>query len=184
MELIGLYLVAAALLVGAGVAKALRPDDTARAFGSTFRIRPERLRAWVRVGAAVEVAVGIVALAWPGPVPAALVAASYFVFAATLAVVRSTGGAIGSCGCFGSPDTPATITHVVANACLGAAAVAVAAAHFRDSVLGVLADQPWRGVPLLMASLLAAWLTLLVMDQMARLTAVRRLVGISHRPVV
>ncbi len=148
MELIGLYLVAAALLVGAGVAKAVRPDDTARAFGSTFRVPPERLRAWVRVGAAVEAGVGVVALVWPGPIPAALVAASYFGFAATLAVVRSTGGAIASCGCFGSPDTPATATHVVVDICLGAAAVAVAAAGIRGSVLGLLAAQPWRGVPL------------------------------------
>ncbi len=40
MELIGLYLVAAGLLVGAGVAKAIRPGDTARALGSSPRTRP------------------------------------------------------------------------------------------------------------------------------------------------
>jgi hypothetical protein len=180
MELIGLYLVAAGLLVAAGVAKAIRPDDLARAFASTFHLAPERLRLGVRVLAAAEAVLGVVALIWPEPVPAALVAASYLGFAAVLTVVRTTGGALASCGCFGRPDTPVTLVHVIADLCLAGAAVAVAAAGHSGSMLAVLAAQPAKGVPLVAISLLAAWLTVLVMDQLSRLVAVRRLVGISH----
>ena len=40
MELIGLYLIAAGLLVVAGTAKAARPDDTARAVGALLPSSP------------------------------------------------------------------------------------------------------------------------------------------------
>ncbi|MGB7050438.1 MAG: MauE/DoxX family redox-associated membrane protein [Acidimicrobiales bacterium] len=180
MELIGLYLVAAALLVAAGVAKAIRPGDMARALASAFHLAPDRLRLGVRVLAVAEAVLGVVALIWPEPVPAALVAASYLGFTAVLLMVRARGGALASCGCFGRPDTPVTMVHTIADLCLGAAAVAVAAAGRSGSVLSLLAAQPGRGVPLVATSLLAAWLTVLVMDQLSRLVAVRRLVGISH----
>ncbi len=180
MELIGLYMVAAALLAVAGVAKAIRPSEVARAFASTFGLAPNRLRLGVRVLAAAEAVLGVVALVWPAPLPAALVAASYLGFAVVLTVVRATGGAFASCGCFGRPDTPVTVVHVIVDLCLGAAAVAVAAAGRSGSMLALLAAQPGRGVPLVAASLLAVWLTVLVMDQLSRLAAVRRHVGISH----
>jgi hypothetical protein len=72
------------------------------------------------------------------------------------------------------------MVHTIADLCLGAAAVAVAAAGRSGSMLSLLAAQPGRGVPLVATSLLAAWLTVLVMDHLSRLVAVRRLVGISH----
>ena len=79
MELIGLYLVAAGLLVVAGVAKALRPDDTARALAALARPRrrdghlvPLRVaRGVVRTGALAEAALGIAALVLPRPLAAA-----------------------------------------------------------------------------------------------------------------
>ncbi|HLH27643.1 MAG TPA: hypothetical protein VKW77_01930, partial [Acidimicrobiales bacterium] len=60
MELIGLYLVAGFLLVAAGAAKAVRPDDTARALGAALplpaflRRRPWSVRGGVRAVAAGE----------------------------------------------------------------------------------------------------------------------------------
>ncbi len=77
MELIGLYLIAAGLLVVAGVAKAARPDDTARAMAALLPGSPplRLLRGVVRVGALAEAALGAVALAFPRPATAALVAA-------------------------------------------------------------------------------------------------------------
>jgi Methylamine utilisation protein MauE len=180
MELIGLYLVAVALLVAAGLAKAVRPGDTARAFGSTFHLPLGPTRGVIRVLATGEATLGVIALIWPEPVPAALVAASYLGFAAVLVMVRVNGGAIASCGCFGRPDTPVMMAHVIADVCLGAAAVAVAVAGHAGSMAGVLAAQPGSGVPLIATSLLAAWLTMLVMDQLSRLVAARRLAGITH----
>ncbi|HXW31960.1 MAG TPA: MauE/DoxX family redox-associated membrane protein [Acidimicrobiales bacterium] len=180
MELIGVYLAAATLLVVAGLTKALRPDDTARALGATFGSSAKRVRAGVRLLALGESALGVVALIWPRPVPAALVAASYLGFVVLLTVVRRAGGALSSCGCFGRPDTPVTVVHIVVDVCLCAAASTVAASGAHGSIVDVLATQPWRGAPLAAASLLAAALCVLVLDELSRLLAVRRVVGITH----
>ena len=184
MALIGLYLVAAALLVVAGVAKVFRPDDTARALGAALPVPGLRaasgpLRWVVRAVAGVEAALGVVALVRPGPIPAALVAFSYLAFAGLLVVVRSRGGALASCGCFGRPDTPVTAAHVVIDVGLGVSAAVVAAGVPAGWLFTVLAAQPGGGVPLLLVSGLVAWLAVLVMDGLARLVAVRRLAGIS-----
>ena len=185
MALIGLYLVAGALLVVAGAAKAVRPDDTARAMQAALPLpdrwrRPGTLNPVVRVTAVIEAVIGIAAVAHPAPIPAALVAVSYFAFAALLAVVRSRGGALASCGCFGRPDTPVTVAHVVIDLVLGLSAAVVAGAGPSGWIVSVLAGQPGRGAPLLVASAVATWLTILVMDRLARVVAVRRAVGIQH----
>ena len=181
MELIGLYFVAAGLLVGAGVAKAVRPGDTARALGSLPGLRRlplGSLRVATRVGAAAEAALGLAALAAPGPVTGGLVAASYFVFAAVTAIVRVRGGALSSCGCFGRADTPASWLHVVLDLLFGIAAIAVATSTSTAtaSASSVLAHQPWAGVPLVFASAVGAWVTYLAMGPLAALESqVRRL---------
>lgn len=175
-----MYLVATVLLVAAGVAKAARPHDTARALGSPLGLPVAVLRPAVRAIAAGEAALGAVGLAWPGRVEASLVAASYLTFAVVLTVVRVRGGALASCGCFGTPDTPVTVSHVAIDVGLGFSAAAVAAAGLTRSLPGVLGTQPWKGLPLAATSLLAAWLCLLVMDRLSRLVAVRRMVGITH----
>ncbi len=54
MELIGPYLAACVLLVAAGVAKALRPADTARAVAGTLALPPTPVRRAVRTGAAAR----------------------------------------------------------------------------------------------------------------------------------
>ena len=173
MELIGLYLVAAALLVGAGVAKVLRPDDTARALKSLPGIRgvpSGLLREVTRVVAAAEVVLGLAALTAPRPLTASLVAASYVLFAAVTAIVRVRGGALSSCGCFGRADTPASWLHVVLDLVLAAAAAAVAfSAPGTATTFGDLAYQPWAGVPLLFASAVGVWLTYLAMTALPAL---------------
>ncbi len=173
MELIGLYLVAAALLVGAGVAKVLRPSDTARALKSLpglSGIPTGLLREATRVGAAAEVVLGLVALTAPRPLTGSLVAASYVLFAAVTAIVRVRGGALSSCGCFGRSDTPASWLHVVLDLLLAVAAAAVASsAQGTATTFGVLAHQPWTGVPLLFASAVGVWLTYLAMTALPAL---------------
>lgn len=183
MELIGLYLVAAGLLVGAGVAKALRPDDTARAL-ATLVPRPVRalasprpLRAAVRVGAATEVALGALALALPRPVTAAMVAFSYLAFAGVVAYAVARGGALASCGCFGRPDTPATVTHALIDLGLAAGSAIVALhAPGTGSIVTVLAHQPQAGIPLVFVSAVGLWLTYLALSVLPALEGARRLV--------
>jgi hypothetical protein len=179
MELIGLYLVAAGLLVGAGVAKAIRPADTARALSAMPGLGRVPIGVWreaTRVGAAAEAALGLVALAVTGPVTGGLVSASYVAFAVVTAMVRVRGGALSSCGCFGRPDTPASWLHVVLNLLFAAAAATVATSTSATATTSVLAHQPWAGVPLLFASAVGVWLTYLAMAPLPALTSrVRRL---------
>lgn len=183
MELIGPYLVACLLLVGAGLAKAVRPGDTARAVADTVPLPVALLAPAVRAGAAVEAGIGLCGLAHPAAWTAGLVALSYTGFAAFVLVVLVRGGPLASCGCFGTPDTPATRLHVVVDLFLAAAALAVAVADPSRWLPSILATQPWGGVPLAMVSILAAWLAVLALGRLAALGAARRLLGVTRGPV-
>jgi hypothetical protein len=183
MELIGLFFIGAGLLVVAGVAKALRPDDTARALlelvpGRASRrpsLRPIRLV--VRTGAVAEAALGAGALLWPRPATAALVAGSYALFVVVVFYARVHGGALSTCGCFGRPDTPATWLHVAINALLAAAAVTVVLdASSGGTTLSALSHQPWAGVPLVFVSAVGLYLTYLALSPLATLEGARRLI--------
>jgi hypothetical protein len=135
--------------------------------------------------AAGEAALGAVALAWPRTAPAAAVCASYVVFAAYVVAVRRRHGPLATCGCFGTPDTPATSLHVVVNVALAVAAGITAAAPPGRSIMGDLAAQPWHGAPLLLACAVACWLVVLTLSSLAKLQAVRALLsgpGDAARP--
>lgn len=181
MALYGIYLVAVGLLVGAGVAKSARPGDTARALAELSRRGDRRgiplgvLSPTVRVLAGLEAALGLAALAFPTRTLAGLVAGSYLAFAGFVLYARSQGGVLATCGCFGSPDTPPTVLHAVVDVGLGAGAIGVAVGGLSGTVAGVLADQPFDGVPLVVASALTAGLAFAVMSPLARLSALRRL---------
>ncbi|HEX3839684.1 MAG TPA: MauE/DoxX family redox-associated membrane protein [Acidimicrobiales bacterium] len=184
MELIGPYLVACALLMIAGVMKVFRPDDTARALASVIPDRLRRplqfrsLRVVIRVGALAEGIIGGVAMVLPRSLPAALVAASYAFFVGVVVFVRARGGALASCGCFGSLDTPATRLHIVVNLGLAISAVAVAFdASAGGSTASILAGQPLYGLPFVAVGLLGVWLTFLVLSSLSQLQAARRLAG-------
>jgi hypothetical protein len=188
MELIGLYLVAAGLLVGAGLAKARRPGDTARALAALAPgsfLPAARLRVLVRAGALGEAALGLAALALPRPLTAALVAASYAGFAAVVALARHRGGPLATCGCFGRPDTPPTLVHLCLDLLLAAAAAVVAAATpTRGTLLAVLAHEPWAGLPLVFVSAVGLWLAFLALSALGALAGARRLVADRREPSV
>ncbi len=184
MELIGLYLIAAGLLVVAGVGKAARPDDTARAMVALVPGTPSLrlVRGAVRVGALAEAALGLVAIVFPRPATAALVALSYLCFFGVVAFARRRGGPLATCGCFGRPDTPPTALHQVIDLALAAAALAVATGAPGHGTLGtLLAHQPGAGIPLLFVSAVGLWLTALALSALAALAGVRRLA--RPRPV-
>jgi hypothetical protein len=183
MELIGIYLVGCILLVVAGVAKVVRPADTARALAASAPM-PLTLavtRPLVRFVAAAEAVLGAVALAVPRSALAWLVALSYAGFAVFVAYARSHGGAIATCGCFGTPDTPATLLHAVIDLALAGAAVAVALAHPSGSIVSVTAGPVGHRVALLVVTALCAWLTFLVLAVLPQVQAARRLTAVSFR---
>jgi hypothetical protein len=179
VELIGLYLVACGLLIAAGTAKAVHPDDTARALAAAVPLGRHAMRAVVRAGSAAEAALGITALVLPRPWWAGLVALSYAAFAGFVAYARSTGGAIASCGCFGTPDTPATLLHLVVDGILALSAAAVAGAAPPGTLLTVLSHQPAGGIPLVAVSALTGWLVYLALSVLAGLQAARALTGVT-----
>jgi hypothetical protein len=188
MELIGIYFIACGLLMLAGGAKAVRPDDIARALVllvpngfakvTSFGVA----RQAVRVGALVEAALGAFALLFPQPLTASLVAISYLLFVCVVTYVWKRGGSLSTCGCFGRPDTPATGLHIFLNLVFLVAAVAVALRppHLTE-LASLLQHQPWSGVPLLLAAVVGTWLGYLALSALSSLEAARRLVGQSYR---
>jgi hypothetical protein len=139
----------AVVLMGAGAAKVIRPEDTTRAL---------RVAGWpvhrntVRVGAVAEASVGLGAVLYPGPLTGALVAASYLAFAVFVVVALRRGWPLSSCGCFGQADSRPSYLHAGLNS--GAAAVAIWwAAAAPSGLASVMSRQPWHGVPLLLVVL-------------------------------
>jgi len=176
----GPFLAACALLLVAGVAKLVRPMDTARALVTVVPVPLRAGRALVRTGASAEAVLGAVALAHPSPLAASLVAVSYLGFAGFVTLARARGGPLATCGCFGNPDTPATRTHVVVTLAFAASAVVVAVSGLSDWLPTLLAGQPWHGVPLALLGLLCAWLAALTMGRLAELGAARHRLGIAR----
>jgi hypothetical protein len=184
MELIGPYLIGCFLLVGAGASKAVRPDDTARALLAIVPIRLRQavsfrvLRTVIRLLATGEVGLGALGLLLPRPLTGALVGASYIAFAGVITYTRAHGGALASCGCFGTPDTPATYLHVAIDLVIGGAALAVALeVSTRGWLENVLARQPLHGLPLMALTAVGAGTTYLTLSGLARLQAVRMTVA-------
>jgi hypothetical protein len=184
MALLGIYLVACGLLVLAGVAKAVKPGDTARALvglaGPHRRwARLGRLAVVVRVAAAAEAALGAAGLAYPHQVLAALVAGSYLCFTVFVLYARARGGVLATCGCFGSPDTPPTVLHAVIDAALAAGGIGLVVAAPAGTIVGVLSAQRYDGLVLVAASAVTGFLAYAVLSPLARLTALRHFVPIG-----
>jgi hypothetical protein len=117
------YLASAALLIAAGVPKLRDPLPLVRA------LRSAGLPAHATLGrgiAAAETALGVWAISAPGRLSAALVCAAYLLFTAFVALTLKRGGVLGSCGCFGKPDTPPTRSHLVVTGLTALLAAAVA----------------------------------------------------------
>ncbi len=159
----GPYLASVLLLGAAGLAKALRPHDTAVALRSAgLTLRLSRTVVLVRAGAIAEVIIAGSAVVGPGPVPAGLVALSYLGFAAFVAAALLRRWPLASCGCFGRPDSRPTVAHVVVNAvaalCATWWALAAPAAMTR-----ALAGQPGHGLPLALGAVVCGSLAYLVL---------------------
>lgn len=140
--LVGPALVAAGLVALAGAQKILDPTMTVGAL---------RALGWpsspvlVRSVAAVELGLGVVAVAIRGRLPWALVALSYLAFAAFVLQALRSGTAIGSCGCFGRRDTPPHPLHIGIDLVLAGVATAVALSDMA-APLDELFDHPGPGL--------------------------------------
>ncbi len=112
---------------------------------------------------AVELVLGTAGIAFAGASIALGVAGAYLAFAGFVTVALVKGGAVASCGCFGTEDSPPTFVHLVLN--LAAAAVALgAAATNLGGLTSVIADQPAAGLPFLGFLALGTWFAYLVLS--------------------
>jgi hypothetical protein len=171
--LAGPFAIAAALLVVGGAFKAVDPADSAHALAV---LGVPRARVLVRVGGAVEVAVGVCALLVGGPVFAVLVAVSYAAFAGFVLVALHAGRPISSCGCFGKVDTPPSTVHVVIDLAAAVVAVVVAVAGDTVALSKVLAAQPLAGVPFVLLLLVGMYAVFLAFTALPKTLAAVRLV--------
>jgi hypothetical protein len=159
------FVAAAAVVAVAGAAKAVRPADTARAL---------RQLGWpgspllVRVLGAIEIVLGVSAAITGDRIAAALLALSYLGFATFVAMALRRGGAVSSCGCFGRPDTPPTVSHLLV--VLAGALVSLLVA-IRPGA-GLTAVSGARGVLIVLLAGITAWLAVLAMTLLPRLRAV------------
>jgi hypothetical protein len=153
----GPFLAAAGLLVLAGVPKLRDPMPLVRALRSAHL---PASRALVRAVAGGEVLVGVAALLRPGRVSAVLVALSYLIFTAFVGLVLRRGGVLGSCGCFGRPDTPATPAHLGVTGVLALASLLLAVAPPDEPVWASVTPA---SITLVALAALIAWLAYIVM---------------------
>lgn len=169
----GPLLVAALLLMAAGVAKLSRPAPTGLALA---RLGLPGSDPVVRILGGIEVGAAIAAVALGGPAAAA-VAALYLGFAiVTTAQVRQAlrTGEAADCGCFGDTPAPVGMTHVALDLLLGAGALWAALAS-ADGVTGWV-DSPLSAT---LVAALAAVGAVGVRAVLTELAAVRGLVQLD-----
>lgn len=175
MAFLGVYLSACWLLAGAGLAKALRPRSTVLALQHSVGVsRFSWLISVVRLLAGLEATLGVAGAVYPVRAVSAAIAFSYLVFSAYVALIRVKGGPLATCGCFAEPDTPSTWFHALIDGGLATAAGAIAWRGIDDPIFGALSGGYGNGVPLVVASLLCAWLIYLVLSPLAQLGYGRR----------
>jgi len=150
------FQILAGVIAVGGAAKIVSPDG----FSSLLRtLGLPSGRGLARASGVAEVALGATALVVGGTIAAALVAATYAVFAIVVVLARRAGAE--SCGCFGAATAPPSSVHVVVNAVSAIIAIA-AAIGGPASLTDSLVDQPLLGVPYLAMITLAGWLTIVL----------------------
>ena len=170
--LAGPFAIATAVLALGGALKAFDPADTAHALTA---LGLPGGRVLVRVGGAIEAVVAIGALVTGNAVLAAMVAASYLVFAVIVAIALRSGKPISSCGCLGRIDTPPSLVHVgVDLVCAGVAAAAALAATTEIALPDVLDDQPLLGIPFVLLVAVGTGLVMLALTALPKTLAAAR----------
>lgn len=158
LALAGPFFMFSTLLVISGAPKLVDPRSTSRALEAIGL--PPHL--WLgRLVGAIEIAVGLGALAFGGRLMAGGVTLLYTGFAGFIFVALRT-DRVKSCGCFGAADSPPSRLHLVIDLAAAATAGALVVSPIGD-IVAVMRATPWGGVPLLVLVVVGAWLSLLVL---------------------
>jgi len=166
----GPFLAITALLAVAGAMKISRPKYTAGALRAAGLPANDAL---VRLLGLAELGVGVAAVVTGSPVWAAATAAFYLGFAGFVVYALLSGAPISSCGCFGSPDTPPKVGHVVLD--LSAAGVAIAVnLNPVGPWVGVSSLDLWPAVAFFLFSGAAVYLMFAIVNVLPQRSVVRR----------
>ena len=158
----------AVLLAIGGTSKLLRPANTSRALRD---LRLPAAPSGVRLLAGAEIGVAMGALAVGGRSAWLLVAGTYLGFACFVILAMWRGGAVSSCGCFGAPDTPPTVAHVLVSISASAVAFSTASGHAPGPLPNALADMPLLGLPFLVATGCCVWFAYAALTVLPRTVA-------------
>jgi len=165
-----LVLVAALVLVWAGLAKAARPQGTARALRAAgLPLHPQ----FVRAVAVLELAVGAAVAGTSDRVAVAAMAVSYAGFTLFVAVALRKGSVLSSCGCFGAADAPPTPGHVLVNAAFATVAGVAAVAETTPALAGFW-RHPAQGIALALVAIVTTGLVVLALTRLPALSAASR----------
>jgi hypothetical protein len=169
-------IIAAGLLVPAGVAKLRHPEIAREALGLGRWTRDELVRS---VGAG-ELLLASWVLLDGGRAATATLAITYAAFTGVAARQRQRGA---SCGCFGGAGSPTSWTHLALDltAALAAATLAITSASV-GAVQVVLGAGPLEAVTLLVAGAAAVATAQLVLTALPELAAARRRTTTGGRP--
>lgn len=148
------FIVAAGLLVLAGVVKLRTPEPTSRALRGAGLPSSHLL---VRGLGTLEIAAGAAGLAVPA-VGAPAVAVLYAAFGCFVAYVLARGLPLSSCGCLGETETRPSLVHVAVTLCAAAAGLAAALAP-PPSLASLAAADPLLTAVLLAGAGTALYLT-------------------------
>lgn len=160
-----LVVLAAGLLVPAGIAKLRDPAVAREALGLPGRAAP-----LVRLIGAGELALAAAVLATGARPAVVAIALTYAGFTLVATRQRSRGA---SCGCFGATETPTGWHHVLVDAAIALAAGAAALVG-TPAPATLLADAPMAGVPLGVGVLVATASLQLVITALPELADARR----------
>lgn len=160
----------AVLLVFGGALKLRRPDDTVRALRS---LRLPANAFTVRLLALTEVLIGSTTVMVGGRLTALLTAVSYLAFSAFVILAMLRRGPVSSCGCFGTPDTPPTATHLVVTSLASVLAFA-AVAHPIEPLAQTMQGQPVFGIPFVVLTGCCVWFAHAALSLVPKVAAMAR----------
>ena len=167
ITLAGPFLAFAVLLVMSGALKLADREPTRGA------LRAAGLPAGPAVVVAIglgEITIGAGALLTGAPPFATALSLAYAAFAGFVVIALARDLPIASCGCFGKEDTPPSRMHVLVTAVAAITGAAVAI-HPLGSIGPLLGEQPWNGIPLLLAVAVSVYLLYVILTGLARTTS-------------
>ncbi len=156
--------VAAVLLIGAGMLKVFQPSPAVAAMKA---IGLPSSNALVRVGAGFEAVLGIWSITTGSAWATSLVLLSYLAFAIFLAAARRS-PEVASCGCFGQDGSPPSIRQIVVDLVV-AIGCAIALGLESPSLGTLLHRSLFLGLIFSAVVLLGAWFFVLVLDPPGRM---------------